>query len=117
VQQYEQQYRQAVDDAKQKATQAADVSAKAVSRGALFGSIALLLGAIAAWFGGRAGAVDPTMTSEFLRTTVRRSRPRTATTWRKDCRPCQGPGTACGAAQRLLDRRVYDYYRTDPYWQ
>jgi hypothetical protein len=80
VQQYEQQYRQAVDTAKEKATQAADVSAKAVSRGALFGSIALLLGAIAAWFGGRAGAVDPTMTSEFLRTTVGRSRPRTATT-------------------------------------
>jgi hypothetical protein len=80
VQQYEQQYRQAVDDAKQKATQAADVSAKAVSRGALLGSIALLLGAIAAWFGGRAGAVDPTITSEFLRTPVGRSRARTATT-------------------------------------
>jgi hypothetical protein len=80
VQQYEQQYRQAVDNAKEKATQAADVSARAVSRGALFGSIALLLGAIAAWFGGRAGAVDPAITIGILRTTVRRSRPTTATT-------------------------------------
>ena len=36
-------------------------SATAVSRGALFGSIALLLGAVAAWLGGRMGAVDPTL--------------------------------------------------------
>jgi hypothetical protein len=72
MQQYEQQYRQAVDNAKQKATQAADVAAKAVSRGALFGSIALLLGAIAAWFGGRAGAVEPTITSVALRTRLAR---------------------------------------------
>jgi hypothetical protein len=69
TQQYEQQYRQTVEDAKQKAIEAADVSAKAVSRGALLGSIALLLGAIAGWFGGRAGAVDPTITSGFLRRT------------------------------------------------
>jgi hypothetical protein len=73
MQQYEQQYRQALDQAKQKATQAADVAAKAVSRGALFGSIALLLGAIAGWFGGRAGAVDPTVTSAAVRTTLARS--------------------------------------------
>jgi len=72
TQQYEQQYRQAIDQAKQKATQAADVSARAVARGALFGSIALLLGAIASWFGGRAGAVDPTVTSGLLRTAVGR---------------------------------------------
>jgi CHASE3 domain sensor protein len=67
VQQYEQQYRETVDQAKQKATQAADVAAKATSRGALFGSIALLLGAIAGWFGGRTGAVDPTITRARLR--------------------------------------------------
>ena len=34
----------------------------AVSRGALFGSLALILGAIAGWFGGRTGTVYPTLT-------------------------------------------------------
>jgi len=72
VSQYEQQYRQTVDQAKQKATEAADAAAKTVSRGALFGAIALILGAIAAWFGGRMGAVDPTLTSGLLMRTQRR---------------------------------------------
>ncbi len=62
VQQYEQQYRQAVDQAKQQATQAADVAATGVSRAALFGAISLIIGALAAWFGGRMGAVEPTVT-------------------------------------------------------
>ncbi|WP_342641328.1 PhnA-like protein [Rhodoligotrophos ferricapiens] len=62
VQQYEQQYTQAVDQAKQKATEAADVAAKSVSRGAIFSFIALVLGGIAAWFGGRMGTIDPTIT-------------------------------------------------------
>ena len=62
VQQYEQQYRQAVDQAKQKATQAADMAAKGVARAALFGAISLIIGALAAWFGGRMGAVEPTVT-------------------------------------------------------
>jgi hypothetical protein len=66
VTQYEQQYRQTVDQAKQQAAAAADTAAKAVSRGALFGSIALILGALASWFGGRMGAVDPTITTERL---------------------------------------------------
>jgi hypothetical protein len=60
---YEQQYRQAVDEAKQQATAAAQAATAAVSRGAFFGFIALLLGAIAAWCGGRMGAVDPTVTN------------------------------------------------------
>ena len=59
---YEQQYRQAVDQARQQATEAADAAARVVSRGALFGFFALALGALAAWFGGRAGAVYPTLT-------------------------------------------------------
>jgi hypothetical protein len=63
VQQYEQQYRQAVDRATQQAAQAAETAATALSRAALFGSLALVLGAIAAWFGGRSGAIEPTMTS------------------------------------------------------
>lgn len=62
VQQYEQQYRQAVASAKQQAQAAAEVTRKAVSRGALFGFLALVLGAVAAWFGGRMGAVQPTLT-------------------------------------------------------
>lgn len=62
VQQYEQQYRQAVDQAKQQATQAADAAARGVSRAALFGAISLMIGAVAAWFGGRMGMVRPTMT-------------------------------------------------------
>ena len=60
---YEQQYRQAIEEAKQQATAAAQTATTAVSRGALLASIALLLGAIAAWFGGRRGAVDPTITT------------------------------------------------------
>jgi hypothetical protein len=65
VQQYEQQYRQSVDQAKQQATVAADTAASAVSRGALFGALGLILGAIAAWFGGRMGAVEPTITTRM----------------------------------------------------
>jgi hypothetical protein len=65
---YEQQYRQAADQAKRQATEAADTAAKAVSRWALLASLALLLGALASWFGGRAGSVDPTITARFLGT-------------------------------------------------
>jgi hypothetical protein len=65
VQQYEQQYREAADTARRQATAAADVAAQAVSTGALFGAIALLLGALAAWFGGRMGAIEPTLTAPF----------------------------------------------------
>jgi hypothetical protein len=65
VQQYEQQYRQAVDQAKQQATQAADAAATAVSRASLFGALGLLLGAVAGWFGGRMGAVEPTLTARL----------------------------------------------------
>jgi hypothetical protein len=63
---YERQYQESADRLKQQAREAADTAATAVSRGALLGSIALLLGAIAAWFGGRMGAVDPTVTARHL---------------------------------------------------
>jgi hypothetical protein len=63
---YEQQYRQTVERARQQATQAADTAARVVSRGALFGFFALALGAVAAWFGGRSGAVYPTLTDLAL---------------------------------------------------
>jgi len=71
VARYEQQFRQAVDEAKQRAANAAEVAATATSRGALFGAFALILGAMAAWFGGRLGAVDPTLTSPSLMATRR----------------------------------------------
>jgi hypothetical protein len=71
VTRYEQQYRQVAEQAKQQAASAAEAAATATSRGALFGAIALILGAIAAWFGGRLGAVDPTITSPSLMATRR----------------------------------------------
>jgi hypothetical protein len=72
VSEYEQQYRQAVDSAKHSATAVAESTRKTISRGALFGAIALMLGALAGWFGGRMGAVDPTITSAALMSTQRR---------------------------------------------
>jgi hypothetical protein len=63
VQQYEEQYRSALEIGRQRATEAADAAASVVSRGALFGFIALVLGALAGWVGGRAGTVPPTATS------------------------------------------------------
>jgi hypothetical protein len=50
--QVEQQYRQTMDQAKQQATRAAEVSRQTASRAGFFGFIALVLGAIAAWYGG-----------------------------------------------------------------
>jgi len=67
VEQYQQQYSQTVGQAKEKAKQAADVTTKAVSRGALFAAVALLLGALAAFFAGRTSAVSPTVTGESRR--------------------------------------------------
>jgi len=65
VLQYQQQYRDAVAKTKEQARQAADATAKAVSRGALFGALALVLGALAAFFAGQAGAVTPTVTAAY----------------------------------------------------
>jgi hypothetical protein len=67
VAQYEQQYRQVVDEAKRKAVAAADATATAVSRAALFGAIALLFGALAGWIGGRMGALDPSELATAIR--------------------------------------------------
>lgn len=64
VAEYETRYREAAEQAKQRATEAADAASRAASMGGLFGAIALLLGAIAAWFGGRAGSVNRFMTGE-----------------------------------------------------
>lgn len=59
--QYQQQYKEAMEKAKAQAKQVADATAKTVSRGALFGALALLLGALAAFFAGQASAVTPTV--------------------------------------------------------
>lgn len=68
---YEQQYRESVERAKAKATEVANTATKAVSGGALLGSLALLLGALAAWLGGRMGAVHPMITARFPRAGLR----------------------------------------------
>ncbi|ASY60488.1 MULTISPECIES: hypothetical protein [Sinorhizobium] len=52
VQEYEQTYRSAVEDARRKASDAADTAATVVSSGAFLGFFSLLLGAAAAWLGG-----------------------------------------------------------------
>lgn len=61
VLQYQQQYKETVAKAKEQAKEAADATAKTVSRGALFSALALLLGALAAFFAGQASAVNPTV--------------------------------------------------------
>ncbi len=70
VAEYETRYRQVTDQAKERAKQAADSASRVASTGGLFGAFALLLGALAAWFGGRAGSVDPIVANAGV--TVRR---------------------------------------------
>lgn len=57
IQGYEDQYDQLVATAKQKGTDAANAAASAASKGALAASISLIVGALAAFFAGRFGAV------------------------------------------------------------
>ncbi len=68
--QVEQQYRQTLDTAKQKATQAAEATRKGVASAAIFGFVALALGALAGWFGGGIGA--PRRELAVAATTTRR---------------------------------------------
>ncbi|MDP4002738.1 PhnA-like protein [Methylobacterium sp. NEAU K] len=56
IQDYEKQYDQAVATAKQKAEAAAVATKSAATQGAFYAAIALILGALAAFFGGRLGA-------------------------------------------------------------
>ncbi len=55
----EKQFRDTLTAAKQQATDAAKATASAVSTGAISAFIALVLGAIASWLGGRSGVVHP----------------------------------------------------------
>ena len=68
VAQMEEQYRQAVDQAKQTATVAAEQAASVVSSGALLAFVALLLGAVAGWLGGRSGVVHPVFADRVVPT-------------------------------------------------
>jgi hypothetical protein len=63
---FEQEYQQTVAQAKQTATEAADTAASAVSTGALVTFVALVLGAIAGWFGGRSGVVHPVFADRMM---------------------------------------------------
>ena len=63
VEGYQQQYQETMQTAQEQATAAADAAASATSTGAIAAFFALLLGAIAAWFGGRAGVAAPIATS------------------------------------------------------
>ncbi|WP_085035473.1 PhnA-like protein [Ensifer aridi] len=67
VQQYEETYRATVDRAKQQATKAADAAATAVSSGALLGFLSLVIGAVAAWFGGASGTTRTIATTDPTR--------------------------------------------------
>ncbi|WP_443189750.1 PhnA-like protein [Methylobacterium sp. Leaf99] len=61
VQDYRKQYEQAAAEAKQKALAAAEATRSAAAQGALYGALALVLGALAAFLGGRFGTVDPAL--------------------------------------------------------
>lgn len=61
------QARARVADYEARSAQTADLAADSVARASIFAAVALVLGALAAWLGGRAGAIDPTITSGRLR--------------------------------------------------
>lgn len=63
IAQYESQYRQTIERTKQQATAAAERTRETVSQGSFLVALTLILSAAAAWFGGRAGVVDATMTA------------------------------------------------------
>jgi hypothetical protein len=62
----EKQYNDAVESAKQTAIEAADASASFISTGAILAFVALVVGALAGWFGGRSGVVHPIYADRVL---------------------------------------------------
>jgi hypothetical protein len=62
----EKQYRDQVAAAKQQALDAADAASSIVSTGALLAFVALVLGAIAGWLGGRSGVMNPVYADSFI---------------------------------------------------
>lgn len=59
IKDYRRQYEEAVTSAKKKAEAAAIATKSAATQGAFYGALALLLGALAAFLGGRLGTVSP----------------------------------------------------------
>jgi CHASE3 domain sensor protein len=72
VAQYVQQFNDTVAKTKEQAKQAADTAARVGSQGALYGALALILGALAAFFAGRGAAVDPVLTRTAVAATTQR---------------------------------------------
>jgi hypothetical protein len=72
VAEYERQYRDAAAQAKQKALEAAETARKTTVRAGLVIVLALIFGALAAWYAGAAGAVEPTFTRALFRRSVLR---------------------------------------------
>jgi len=66
VEGYQQQYQETVQAAQEQATAAADAAASAASTGAIAAFFVLILGAVAAWFGGRAGIAAPIATANTI---------------------------------------------------
>ena len=66
VAQMEKQYKDQVAKAKQQAIDAADAGASIVSTGALLAFVALVLGAIAGWLGGRSGVMNPVYADRII---------------------------------------------------
>ncbi|MCJ2129191.1 PhnA-like protein, partial [Methylobacterium sp. E-045] len=62
VAQYTQQFKETVATAKDQANNIAEGTVGRVSQASLFGALALIFGALAAFFAGRGSAVDPTIT-------------------------------------------------------
>ncbi|PAQ09814.1 MULTISPECIES: PhnA-like protein [Mesorhizobium] len=70
----EKQYHDTVESAKQQAIEAAQAAASVASTSAILAFVALVLGALAGWFGGRSGVVHPIYADRILpsrRTTLR----------------------------------------------
>ncbi|MCJ2131175.1 PhnA-like protein, partial [Methylobacterium sp. E-045] len=70
VAQYTQQFKETVATAKEQAKHIADATARRVSQASLFGALALIFGASAAFFAGRGSAVDTTFTRTPPKTPV-----------------------------------------------
>ena len=68
VAQMEERYHQTVDQAQRVATETADTAASVVSIGALLAFVALVLGAVAGWLGGRSGVVHPVYADRMIPT-------------------------------------------------
>ena len=64
----EKEYREQVAQAQQQTLEAADAAASIVSTGALLAFAALVLGAIAGWFGGRSGVMNPVYAHRIIPT-------------------------------------------------